>query len=70
MITEQEFLEWKENSTTREFFKGLRKEREKIKEHVVNSAYDNEDQAKGMAKNIQLLLDMNYEDFKEMFSNE
>ena len=70
VTTEQEFLEWKENSTTQEFFKGLRKERERIKEHVVRSSYDNEEKAKGIAQGLQDLVDMKYDDFKEMFNND
>lgn len=70
VTTEQEFLEWKENSTTKEFFKGLRKERERIKEHVVRSSYDNEEKAKGIAQGLQDLVDMKYDDFKEMFNND
>ncbi len=70
VTTEQEFLEWKENSTTKEFFKGLRKERERIKENVVRSSYDNEEKAKGIAQGLQDLVDMKYDDFKEMFNND
>ena len=70
VTTEQEFLEWKENSTTKEFFKGLRKERERIKENVVRSSYDNEERVKGIAQGLQDLIEMDYNNFKEMFSND
>ena len=69
-MTEQEFLEWKSLGMTKEFFKGLRKERERIKENVINSSYDNEEKAKGMAHTISLLLGMDYNEFKEMLRND
>ena len=70
VITEPEFLDWKSNEMTKEFFKGLRKERERIKENVINSSYDNEEKAKGMAHALSLLLNMDYNEFKEMLSND
>ena len=65
VLTEQEWLEWKQLDVTQEFFKNLKKAREKIKEDVINGLYANDEFAKGKATCIQELLELDYNEFME-----
>lgn len=66
VVTEPDFLEWKQHSVTQAFLKGLRKEREVLKEQVIHSSFENEDFAKGKAMAILELLEMTYQDYMEL----
>lgn len=66
VVTEEEWTEWKQHPMTSEFFKALKKEREKIKEQLVLGLFEEEFLAKGIARCLQDLQEMKYDDFKEI----
>lgn len=61
VITEEEFVEWLQHPATKAFKKALFKDREVIKENLVQGVYENPEQARGMAKAIQSILILDYE---------
>lgn len=65
VLTEHEFLSWKEDDVTQEFFKKLKQIREQMKEELVLGLYDNSDYARGKAMCLLELIEMKYEDFME-----
>lgn len=66
IITEEEWNDWKQHEVTREFFKSLKEERERIKEQLILGGFDEEGVARGMARGLQDLIDMKYDDFREL----
>ena len=65
VVTEGEWLEWKQHPVTEEYFKMLVKERERLKEHVIIGAYEDVSKAYGMAMTLQHLKEMKYDEFRE-----
>ena len=65
VVTEEEWLDWKQNPVTEEYFRMLVKERERIKENLVLGTYDEVSKAQGVAQALQNLKDMKYDEFRE-----
>ena len=65
VITKDEFDEWLQMPTTKAFKKALFSNREEIKESLMQGVYENDHEARGMAKAIQKILLMDYEDLVE-----
>ncbi len=65
VVTEEEFLEWKQMSFTKQFFSNLKQKREELKEHVVQNAYENDEFAKGKIMALLELIEMDYPQFME-----
>jgi hypothetical protein len=65
VITKDEFDEWLQMPTTKAFKKALFSNREEIKEGLIQGAFDSDYEARGMAKAIQKILLMDYEDLIE-----
>lgn len=70
LLTEEEFLHWKEDDVTREFFKGLRKVREDMKEKLILGLYDNPEFVVGKASALQELIEMKYDEFQEITTSD
>jgi len=70
VITEDEFLRWKEDDTTKSFFKGVFKVRETMKENLILGIYDNPEFVCGKASALQELIEMKYDDFQEAMRND
>lgn len=70
VVTEDEFLEWKQMSITKQFFSNLKQKREELKEHIVHNAYENDEFAKGKVMALLELIEMNYEQFMEECSRD
>jgi len=66
VIIEEEFLNWKEDDVTKQFFKGLKSIRETMKEQMILGLYDNPEFARGKATVLQELLEMDYNEFMEI----
>lgn len=65
VLTEEEFLHWKEDEVTVEFFKKLKLVREEMKETMILGLYDNPEFVVGKAMALQELLEMGYNEFQE-----
>lgn len=65
LITEDEFLRWKELEETKYFFGKLKALREQIKEDLVHQLYDNPEFACGKAGLAEDLIEMKYKEFME-----
>ena len=65
LVTEEEFLNWKEDIVTKEFFSKISSKREQIKEDLVHQLYENPDFACGKAMAFLDLLEMKYADLVE-----
>lgn len=65
VVTEEEWLDWKQHPVTEEYFKMLVKERERLKEHLVIGAYDDVSKAQGMALTLHQLKEMTYDEYRE-----
>mgnify|MGYP003658426640 CR=1 FL=1 len=61
-VTPDMFEEWTGHPVTQKFFKKLLKEREEMKENLVNDIYEFPDKVKGRCECIALILDIKYED--------
>lgn len=70
VITEEEFLRWKEDDVTQHFFEGLFKTREIMKEQMILGLYDNPEFVQGKACALQELLEMKYNEFMEIQRND
>lgn len=66
ILTEEEFLEWKEHPVTKEFFKVLTLTRENLKENLIRDLYDNDEFVKGKATALLELLEMTFNEIKEV----
>ena len=64
-MTEEEYLRWKDDDTTKSFFSGLVNVREKMKENLILGIYDNPEFVCGKASALQELIEMKYDDFQE-----
>lgn len=69
VLTEDEYLHWKEDEVTKAFFKGLVKTREAMKEDMILGLYDNPEFVVGKASALQELIEMKYDEFMELQSN-
>lgn len=65
VLTEEEWLEWKGNPTTREFFRMLHREREKVKEELLDGIYEEDERARGIAICLRQLQELTYDNFRE-----
>lgn len=65
VITEDEFLRWKEQDETKFFFSKLKALREQVKEDLVHQLYENPEFACGKAALAEDLLNMKYEEYVE-----
>lgn len=65
VLTESEFLEWKQNDVTKQFMNNLKIIREKLKENLVLDIYDNPKFVRGKATAVQEILEMDYNEFME-----
>lgn len=70
LIQEPEWLEWKQNDVTQQFFKALKKTREYLKENLIRGNFENEDYVKGKAATLQDLLEMSVQDLQEIINGE
>jgi hypothetical protein len=66
VLTKEEFLEWKENPSTKYFFKALRNAREVLKEEHIRGCYEEVGKAEGKAQLLQDLIYLNYETLQEI----
>ena len=64
-ITQQEFLDWVENPVTKALKKSLHNDREYMKEMLVRSNVDNEEEVKGRCSAVLNILNITYEDLVE-----
>lgn len=64
-VTEEDFLRWKEDEVTIQFFAGLKQVRESMKENLILGLYDNSEFVQGKACALQELLEMHYNEFME-----
>jgi len=62
VVTRESFEDWTTHPVTRKVFKQLIKEREDMKEGLVNSIYEYPEMVKGRCQAIALILDITYED--------
>jgi hypothetical protein len=65
VLTEEEFLNWKEDEVTKAFFKGLVLVREKMKEQMILGLYDNPEFVQGKASALLEIREMSYDEFME-----
>ena len=70
VLTEEEFKDWLQHSVTVAVKKALFRNREEIKEGLVQGAFVSPGEAKGMAKAIQKFLEMDYEDLTDSLRGE
>lgn len=61
VVTQQEFLEWKDSNVTKAFMKALRNDYEYLKEAILEGT-DNDEAVRGRAKAVSQILSMSYED--------
>lgn len=66
VLTEEEFLEWKRQDVTKEFFKALKNHREVMKEDHISGLYENPEFAQGKAAILKELIEMNYSEMQEI----
>lgn len=64
VVTEPEFKEWKQHRVTVAFMKALFNDREILKEMLL-AGTDDDNEIRGRAAAIQLILTMQYEDLME-----
>jgi len=65
VLTEQEFLEWKEHPATKTLIKALRNDREFMKEQLCRGQVENEEELRGRCNAILNLMDLKYQDLVE-----
>lgn len=70
VVTEDEFLRWKEDDITKQFFKCLEISRETMKENMILGLYDNPEVVVGKGIVLKELLDMKYNEFQEASRND
>lgn len=70
VITEEEFLDWKELETTKALFKSLVMTRENMKENLILGLYDNPSFVEGKGMAIKELIEMNYKDLQEALTSD
>ena len=63
--TKEEFDEWLQLPVTKLFRKALFYNREDLKEGLVQARFDSSEEVRGMAKAIQQIILMDYEDFTD-----
>ena len=66
VLTKEEWLEWKENPTTKYFFAALRNAREVLKEEHIRGAYEEAGKAEGKAQLLNDLIYLDYETLQEI----
>ena len=62
IVSRDSFEEWKHHPVTKRLLKMLSNDREAMKEGLISSSYDNEDEVKGRCRAIAIILDVQYED--------
>lgn len=62
VVTLDSFEEWRSHPVTRRLMKLLSEDRESMKEGLVNSTFDNEEEVKGRCRAIAIILNLEYED--------
>ena len=66
VLTEQEFLAWKQEEVTKAFFKSLSNNREELKEGLVNGLYNDQVQEiQGRCAAVNNIITASYEDVME-----
>ena len=70
ILTEEEWMLWKDSQTTREFFRMLKVERERVKELLILGLYEKDEQARGIARCLEQLQEMDFMDFREVMYGE
>ena len=65
IVTQQEFLEWKEHPATKALVKALHNDREYMKEQLCRGSVENEEEIRGRCAAILNLVSMTYEDLVE-----
>ena len=70
ILTEEEWLDWKQSPTTQEFFKYLHLERERVKELLVLGLYEEDDRARGIALCLEQLAVLDYDTLREAMYGE
>jgi hypothetical protein len=65
VVTEQEFLEWKEHPATKTLMKALRNDREFMKEQLIRGLITDENEVRRRCNAILNLLDLTYQDLVE-----
>jgi hypothetical protein len=67
-VSRESFDEWKYHPVTKQLMKLLSADRETMKEGLVHSAFENEDEVKGRCRAISIILSLEYEDLFEVVS--
>jgi len=65
VLTEQEFLEWKEHPATKTLMKALRNDREFMKEQLCRGQVENEEEVRGRCNAILNIIALDYKDLVE-----
>ena len=61
-VTRESFEEWLHNPVTKRLLSVLMQDRENMKEGLIQSAFENEEEVKGRCRAIARLLTLEYED--------
>lgn len=69
-VSPDNFDEWKHHPVTKRLFKMLSDDRETMKEGLINSSFDSEEEVKGRCRAIAIILSLEYEDLFEVKNNE
>ena len=69
-VSPDNFDEWKHHPVTKRLFKMLLDDRETMKEGLINSSFDSEEEVKGRCRAIAIILSLEYEDLFEVKNNE
>ena len=66
IVSRDSFEEWKHHPVTKRLMKMLNSDRETMKEGLISSSYDSEEEVKGRCRAIAIILDLQYEDLFEV----
>lgn len=64
-VSPENFEEWEHHPVTKRLMKLLEKDRETMKEGLVNGSFDDEAEVKGRCRAIAIILNLEYEDLFE-----
>lgn len=69
VLTEEEFLDWKQNDVTIAFFKALKNHREFLKENLIRGSYENEEFVKGKGSALLEITEMKHNEVMEIMND-
>jgi hypothetical protein len=64
-VSSNTFEEWQHHPVTKRLMQMLGKDREAMKEGLINSSYEDESEVKGRCRAIAIILDLEYGDLFE-----